>query len=135
MDTLPLPINEEADAAVNEYSNAIIEFVKAMEPDMELDVHKDYVANDTLTVKASTIDISSEFAFITVFPDFKKNAAVASLLNRGMIRAMEIEGFDDDTINNAPVYCATKPYKTEHAEMFALLLTHDFNLQHQKLLD
>ena len=106
-----------------------------LDPSLDYDVEKDYAADDQQTQKASIIDIQTPYAFITIFPDFKKGKAMAALLNRGMVMAMEIEGFDDETINNSPLYGTLMPYSLENAEMFAVLLTQDLNLQHQKLLD
>lgn len=135
MEYSDLPVNEEVDAAVNIYCETIVEYIKAMDPDVDFDVEKEYIANEKHTQRALMADIQSEFGFVTIFPDFKKNAAAAALLNRGLVRAMDIEGFDDDTINKAPLYGKTMPFSVENAEMFAVILTQDLELQHQKLLE
>jgi hypothetical protein len=135
MDYSSLPTNEKVDDAVVKYCDTIVAYMLGLDPTLEYDVDKDYAADDKKTQKASIIDIQSPYGFITVFPDFSKKRAVAALLNRGMIRAMEIEGFDDDVINSSPVYGTLMPFTTENAEMFAVILTRDLELQHQKLLD
>lgn len=129
-----LPINEKADNAVAKYCDTIVEYMLALEPNIEYEIDKDYIANEEMTEKASIIDIQSQFAFITIFPDFGKNSARASLLNRGLILAMDIEGFDDKAINDTITYSDLRPFSKENAEMFAFLLTEDLELQHQKLL-
>ena len=134
MDYSDLPINEKVDNAVVKYCDTIVQYMLALDPDIEYDIDKDFAADDENKQKASIIDIQSEYGLITIFPDFKKTSAVAALVNRGLILAMEIEGFDDDTINEASVYGTLMPFKQEHAETFALILTQDLNLQHQKLL-
>ena len=54
------------------------------------------------------------------------------MLNKGLISAMGLEGFDDEAISNAPVYSALLPFSVDNAEIFAILLTEDFEIQHQK---
>ena len=130
-----LPVNEKVNDAVNKYCDTIVEYIKVIDPELEFDVDKEYISDDKHTEKAYMVDIQSEFGFVTIFPDFKKKKAEACLLNRGMIRAMELEGFDDDAISDAPLYGTTMPFSLENAEMFALVLTQDLNLQHQKLLE
>lgn len=135
MEYSELPINEKVDNAVVKYCDTIVQYMLALNPEIDYEVDKDYAGDEGLTQKASIIDIQSPHAFITIFPDFDKKNCKAALLNRGLIRAMEIEGFDDDAINESPVYGTLMPYTQENAEMFALLLTQDMELQHQKLLD
>jgi hypothetical protein len=134
MDSPLLPINEKVNSAVKEYTDAIISYITTIDPDIDYDVDYDEATDETDTQKAAIVDIQSEHGFVTIFPDFAKQRAMAALLNRGMIGAMELEGFDDDTINNAPVYGALMPFNVENAEMFAIMLTHDLGLQHQKNL-
>jgi hypothetical protein len=132
MDEESLPVNDKINAAVAEYTDAIIKYITTIDPDIDYEVDYDETMDDTHTQKAAIVDIQSEYGFLTIFPDFRKNAARAGLLNRGLIGAMELEGFDDDTINSAPVYGALMPFSVENAEMFAIILTNDVGLQHQK---
>lgn len=134
MDYSDLPHNEEITDAVEKYCDTIVECVKAMDPDIEFDVDKEYIANDKETEKACIIDIQSQYGFISIFPNFKKKEATAFILNRGMIMAMDLEGFDDDAINNTDMYTDGIPFSPENAEMLALVLTEDLDLQHQKIL-
>jgi hypothetical protein len=127
-----LPTNEEVNSAVKEYTDAILGYITTIDPDIDYEVDYDEAADDKEETKAAIIDIQTEYGFLTIFPDFNKKGAMAALLNRGMIGAMELEGFDDDTINNAPVYTELMPFSVENAEMFAIILTNDMGLQHQK---
>lgn len=129
-----LPTNEEVNSAVKQYTDAIISYITTIDPDIDYEVDYDEASDDTETVKAAIVDIQTEYGFVTIFPDFNKQGAKAALLNRGMIRAMELEGFDDDEINNSPVYGKLMPFSVENAEMFAIILTNDVGLQHQKNL-
>jgi hypothetical protein len=132
MDSSLLPTNEKVNAAVKEYTDAIISYITTIDPDIDYEVDYDEVSDDTETVKAAIVDIQTEYGFVTIFPDFNKNSSKAAVLNRGMIGAMELEGFDDETINNSPVYGTLMPFSIENAEMFAIMLTYDLGLQHQK---
>ena len=132
MDSFLLPTNEKVNAAVKEYTDAILGYITTIDPDIDYEVDYDEASDDKEETKAAIVDIQTEYGFLTIFPDFNKQGAMAALLNRGMIGAMELEGFDDDTINNAPVYSELMPFSIENAEMFAIMLTNDVGLQHQK---
>jgi hypothetical protein len=129
-----LPVNKDVDCAVRKYCETIIEYMKAIDPDVDFELDYDEASDEDETHKASIADIQTEYGFVTIFPDFNKNTARAAILNRGMIQAMELEGFDDDTINNSPVYGTLMPFTVENAELFAIMLTNDLDLQHQKLI-
>lgn len=127
-----LPINDTVNKAVEQYTDTIIKYITTIQPNIDYELDYDEAANDEETEKAAIVDIQTEYGFLTIFPDFSKQAAKAALLNRGLIRAMELEGFDDDEINNGPVYGSLMPYTIENAEMFSIVLTTDMGLQHQK---
>jgi hypothetical protein len=131
-DSSLIPTNEVVDKAVRDYAETIIRYILTLNPEAEYGVDYDEAMNDIETEKAAIIDIQTENGFVTIFPDFAKNTAKAAVLNRGLIRAMEIEGFDDDTINNSPVYGNLMSFSIENAETFGILLTNDLGLQHQK---
>jgi hypothetical protein len=128
------PINEKVDAAVKQYTNAIIEHITTINPDIDYDLDYDETTNSANTQKSSIANIHTERGFVTIFPDFIHESAKASLLNRGMISAMELEGFDEDQINDAPIYGTLMPFSIENAKIFAIVLTRDMGLQHQKNL-
>jgi hypothetical protein len=128
------PINEKVDVAVKQYVDAIIEYITTINPDIDYDLDYDETTNSANTQKASIADIHTERGFVTIFPDFMHESAKASLLNRGMISAMELEGFDEDQINDAPIYGTLMPFSIENAKIFAIILTRDMGLQHQKNL-
>jgi hypothetical protein len=129
-----LPVQETVENAVIEYADAITSYINAISPDIEIE--KDYtpMIDESETRRASSCDIHTKYGFVTIFPDFKSNSARAALLNMGLIRSMEIEGFEDDTIEKSPVYGGLMPYTLENVEIFAAVLTQDFGLQHQKIL-
>jgi len=128
------PINEKVDAAVKQYTNAIIEHITTINLDIDYDLDYDETTNSANTQKSSIANIHTERGFVTIFPDFMQESAKASLLNRGMIRSMELEGFDEDQINDAPIYGTLMPFSIENAKIFAIILTRDMGLQHQKNL-
>ena len=129
-----LPLNIKVDSAVKEYADTIVKYITSMYPGIDYEVDNEIICNEAETERANIIDIQTEYAFVTIFPDFSLEGAKASLLNRGLIRAMELEGFDDDSISESPVYGDLMPFSIENAEMFAIMLTHDLGLQHQKNL-
>lgn len=134
MDNFLLPVNEEVDGAVKDYAESIVGYIKQIHPEVEVVMEYNDAANEQETHKAKMADIQTEYGFVTIFPDFNKKTARAALLNRGLISAMELEGFNDEQINNSPVYSSLLPFSIENAEVLALILTNDFGLQHQKNL-
>lgn len=134
MEYSDIPLNKKADAAVKEYCDAIASYIKQMDPEVDFEVDYEYILDDKEKQKATIADIQSPYGFVTIFPDFNENNAKAALFNRGLIMAMELEGFDDDTINSAPSHGTLMPFSLENAETFALVLTQDVGLQHQKLI-
>lgn len=132
MDPSFLPLNEKVDSAVKKYADTILEYIKILNPDIEVSVDEDIASNEGDTCSASIIDIQTKMGSITVFPDFKNKSAKAAMLNKGLISSMILEGFGEDEINNAPVYSGLLSFSIDNAEIFAILLTEDMNIQHQK---
>lgn len=129
------PINEKVDTAVKQYVDAIIEYITTINPDIDYDLNYDETTNGANTEKASIANIHTKNGFVTIFPDFMHDSAKASLLNRGMISAMELEGFDEDEINDAPIYGTLMSFSIENAKIFSIILTRDMGLQHQKNIE
>lgn len=134
MDPSSLPLNEKVDSAVKNYADVILEYAKKLNPTIEVEMVDDLTTDQENTCSASIIDIQSEYAMITIFPDFNKQSALASMLNKGLIISMDLEGFDDETISNSPIYSGLLPFSVDNAEIFAILLTEDLEIQHQKNL-
>jgi len=128
-------LNEQIDLVVNQYTNAILAAVKSVAPDIALVSDCETTTSEDGKFHASICDIQTELGFITIFPDFNKQSAKAAILNRGLIRAMDLEGFDENEINNAKVYGDLMPFTQESIDMIVLVLTEDLGLQHQKNLD
>lgn len=117
---------EIIDGAVKDYAFEIAEKAKSYsEYDGEVSVDFDpcYSADEKYTCSQATI--TSEYGVIVVFPDFKKKSARACVVNLGLINAMQMEGFDNDYIEQeGKVYGTLVPQNTETVEAFAYYLTH-----------
>jgi len=123
------------DKAVKDYADAIVEAITTLHPDIALISECEDVSSENKKYHASMCDIQTEMGFVTIFPDFKNKSAKAAILNRGMVSAMQLEGFDDEDINNAPVYSDLLPLSAESLDVITLVLTEDLDIQHQKNLD
>jgi hypothetical protein len=131
----PAHTNEKICVAVRQYVDSILDALEERAVIYnEIEVSYDYASNGDETQSAIVCDIQTKYGFVTVFPDFREENAKASLFNIGMIRSMELEGFDDDTINNAPAYGKLMPYTQANVDIFAKILSEDLGLQHQKML-
>lgn len=128
-------LHEKIDKAVKDYADALVAAVVKAKPDIAMAHECEETTSEDGKYHASICDIQTEMGYVTIFPDFAKESAKAAILNRGMIRAMEIEGFDDETINNAPVYGALLPMTKANIKILTLILTKDVGLQHQKNFD
>jgi hypothetical protein len=127
-------LDKVTDDAVKEYADAIVEAIVSLNPEIAIVSECEDVNSEDEKYHASMCDIQTEMGFVTIFPDFKNKAAKAAILNRGMVSAMQIEGFEDEDINNAPVYSDLLPLSIESLDVITLLLTEDLDLQHQKNL-
>jgi hypothetical protein len=131
----PAHTNEKICVAVRQYVDSILDVLEERAVSYnEIEVSYDYASNGDETQSAIVCDIQTKYGFVTVFPDFREENAKASLFNIGMIRSMDLEGFDDDTINEAPAYGKLMPYTQANVDIFAKILSEDLGLQHQKML-
>jgi hypothetical protein len=128
-------LHQKVDDAVKEFADAIVEAATKRDPEVGLVCECETTTSDDGKYHASICDIQTDTGFVTIFPDFQEEAAKASILNRGLIRAMELEGFDDETINDSPVYSTLMPLTKDSLDILALVLTEDVGLQHQKNIE
>ena len=127
--------HQKIDVVVKEYMDAIMAGVKSIAPDIAMVSDCEITSSEDGKFEASICDVQTEFGFVTIFPDFNKESAKAAILNRGLVRAMDLEGFDEEEINKAKVYGDLMPFTQESIDMIVLVLTEDLGLQHQKNLD
>jgi hypothetical protein len=130
-----MELHEKIDTTVREYADAILGRVKSIAPNISLVSDFEKGPSEDGKYYASVCDIQTEYGFVTIFPDFNKESAKAAILNRGLVRAMDLEGFDENEINEARVYGDLMPFTEESVDIIVLVLTEDLGLQHQKNLD
>ena len=127
-----MELHEKIDTIVKEYADAILNRVKSISPNIPLVSDFERGPSEDGKYYASVCDIQTEYGFVTIFPDFNKEGAKAAILNRGLVRAMDLEGFNEDEINQAKVYGDLMPFTEESVDIIVLVLTEDLGLQHQK---
>lgn len=117
---------DKTENAVKEYVAEIMEAASSFnEYSGELDVDYDLLANSSETLWASSATIVSEIGVVVVFPDFKQKSAKATVLNVGLVNAMQMEGFEEDYINKeGQVYGKLLDKNRENVEMLSYYLTH-----------
>lgn len=130
-----MELHEKIDEVVKRYADQIVECIKSIDPNLPLFSDCELTQSEDGKFEASICDVQTEYGFVTIFPDFNKESAQAAILNRGLVRAMELEGFDEDEINKQKVYGDLMPFTQESIDMIVLVLTEDLGLQHQKNLD
>ena len=122
--------NAKVTEAVVQYADEIVNSVKQTRYDIELEL--DYMESVSADGKqgATQAIITSELGIVVVFPDFKKKSASAATLNVGLMRAMEKEGYDQETIEKqGQIYSKLLPYSPVNAELLAYYLTHKINVR------
>jgi hypothetical protein len=127
--------HKKIDKAVKDFADTIVAAVVKANPDIAMSHECEETTSEDGKYHASICDIQTETGYVTIFPDFAKESAKASILNRGLIRAMELEGFDDETINESAVYGPLLSKTKQNVKMLTLVLTKDLGLQHQKNFD
>lgn len=128
-------LHQKVDDAVKEFADAIVAEAVKKNPEVGIVCECETTTSDDDKYHASICDIQTDTGFVTVFPDFNEKNAKAAILNRGLIRAMELEGFDDETINDSPVYSTLIPLTQDSLDILSLVLTEDVGLQHQKNIE
>jgi hypothetical protein len=127
--------HEKIDSAVKDFADTLVAAVLKINPDIAMAYECEDTTSEDGKYHASICDIQTETGCVTIFPDFAKESAKAAILNRGLILAMELEGFDEDTINDSPVYGTLLSKTKQNVKTLALILTKDLGLQHQKNFD
>lgn len=122
----PEDIAEITDGAVKDYAFEIVEKAKSYtEYKGEIDINFDPCTSADQKYTSNQATITSELGVIVVFPDFVKKSAAACVVNLGLINAMQMEGFDNDFIEQeGKVYGTLVPQNSDTVETFAYYLTH-----------
>lgn len=127
-----IPPNQVIDAAVRKFAEDIVAAAKKLDPDIEILLDYDDELRADHKEKAASATIQSVYGVVSVLPDFAKQTAKAAIINRGLIYAMEAEGFSDEEIDNAVIYGKLLPNKKKYLDSFAHFLTEDMGMQAQK---
>jgi hypothetical protein len=129
-----LPRNKKIDAAVLTYVDQMLLCAEQFNKNLVVEVEYEDMNNRLGTECALAASVRSDHAFVSVFPNFTDDTAAASLLNRGLVSQMLLEGFSKDEIidSDLPLMGSFVNYSTKNAEMFGAALAKDMGLQHQK---
>lgn len=127
-----LPLNENVDAAVRGFVAAIVANIEARDPDIEVDVEFDDANSVNDQERAAICNINTQHGIVIVFPDFIAQTAKASILNRGLVQGMQLEGFDDAEIDGTKTLSKLIDNTEENATLLGAFLSRDLGLQHQK---
>lgn len=121
--------NEKVIKAVEQYAEAIVNAIKEYQYDFDYDLDYAEAYNDTNTEEARSALITTSIGVVVVIPDFKKKAAKACVLNLGEMRRMQLEGFDEEFIENeGKIYGDLLSFTATNAEVLAYYLTHKINV-------
>jgi len=127
-----IPINEEINNAVKKFAEDIINCVKIN--DNLIEIYVSYVEAQKIDNSEKSIKsiISTKYGLIHILPDFKNGCARASIINRGLIYAMELEGYTKEEIKEAEVYGTPFEHEHDKIEIIGRYLTSDLGIQHQR---
>lgn len=127
-----VPLNETVDTAVRKFSKDILSVAKELDGSVDVEIDYEDELRADHKERACSALIQSKFGAIIIFPDFVNQSTKASIINRGLIRAMEAEGFGDEEINNAVIYGNLLDNVEDNLHILGLFLTRDLGLQYQK---
>lgn len=120
--------DEQADNSAKIYAEAIRDEIYQLDGSQigNLNFDHEVVANTDHSKKARSVLIRSNFGAVIVFPNFlKKGTAAAAVLNLGVIRGMQKEGYTPEYIQeNGKIYGDMRPFEKKNVELFAYYLTH-----------
>jgi hypothetical protein len=118
---------EKTETAVKKYVAEILAAASAFEKYKgEFDVEYEPCPSATEEkLKSSTAIITSDLGVVIVFPDFKTKSAKAAIVNLGLIKAMQAEGYDKEYIENeGSIYSTLFPLNKESTHLLGYYLTH-----------
>ena len=118
---------EKTETAVKKYVAEILAAASAFEKYKgEFDVEYDPCLSATdEKLKSNTAIITSDLGVVIIFPDFKTKTAKAAIVNLGLIKAMQAEGYDEEYIENeGSIYSTLFPLNNENVHLLSYYLTH-----------
>lgn len=127
-----IPINEELNESVKKFTEAIVHSIKIKNKLIDVEVNYDEASCADGSQKALKSSISTKYGLVHIYPDFKKNCAQASIINRGLFHSMILEGFDEQVINDSKIFGSPFIYSEDKVNTLGHYLTKDFGMQHQK---
>lgn len=125
MSTENTKLDETTNNKVKTFVEDIVTFIKDQE-EVEEGVMVDFINNVNAdnTLHAMGAVITTKFGMVTVFPDFGKKKAHATIVNLGVINAMQQEGFDEDYIQSeGPIYGALLEYSKKNVKILGTYLS------------
>lgn len=124
-----MKLNKKVDQAVQKYMESIVSAVKEESFDMDIDVDEEEALNENRTESARSFLITTKIGSVIIIPDFNNYAAMACILNVGMINYLQAEGFDENFIETeGRIYGDPKPHTDNNVNAFAYYLTHKINV-------
>jgi hypothetical protein len=122
--------DDKAAEAVCHYAQEIVAAVKLSNFEVEVEVEYIEAVSADNKLSANSAYITTDLGVVVVFPNFKRKNAMAAILNAGLVRCMEREGYDDDYIEkNGKIYSKLLPCNKENVNMFGYYLTHKVDIK------
>ena len=119
------PLDEKTDQAVKSFTDDIVKYIDSLkEFTGQVEVEFNEACNGDETLKASFGIITTKFGVVNVFPNFIEKTAYAAVVNLGLMRAMEKEGFEEDYIlREGKIYGTLMKYSKENVKLFGIYLS------------
>lgn len=118
-------LDPDADSAVEKYANDICDWVSKNYPDKKIETHDDLVNNTAETKHSRRIYVKTDLGCVIILPNFVKASAAAVVVNLGLARAMSMEGFTEEYIDeHGKILSDPIPYKKSNVEKLGYYLTH-----------
>lgn len=117
--------DEVTDKSVKKYVDEIVKYIDSQEDftgQVEVEFHE--ALNKDETHSASFGVITTKFGVVNILPNFNEKVAYATVVNLGLMKAMEKEGFEEDYIlTEGKIYGTLMKYSKENVKLFGIYLS------------
>jgi hypothetical protein len=118
-------LDHETDQMVEKFANEICEWITERFPGKDIGTSDDLVNNADETLHCRRIYIKTDLGCVIILPDFNKKSAAGIVVNLGLARAMSLEGFSDEYIDeHGKILSDPIPYKPSSVDVLGYYLSH-----------
>jgi hypothetical protein len=126
-------LDHDTDEKVEKFADEICKWIRERFPNKNIGTSDDFVNNTDNTLHSRRIYIKTDLGCVIILPDFIKKSAAGIVVNLGLARAMSLEGFSDEYIDeHGRILSDPIPYKQSSVDVLGYYLSHKIDPKKQK---